>query len=73
MTTQKKSNEWFRMETAMLECSIAEGIKLDSLYLFESKVNKGTYYIVDKESYRNKDQRTKVWFKKTFIAFRRVK
>jgi hypothetical protein len=68
MTHVSKSDQEFIMQTAMLECSISEGIDFDSIFLLESRKNKGTWFIVDCATYADKSAKTKVWFKKTFGA-----
>lgn len=62
----KKTDMIFIMNTAALECSIAHKVELESLKILESKTKKNTYYLVDKTSYLDKSQKTKVYFKKEF-------
>ena len=62
----KKSDKIYIMQTALLECAIFHKIDVADLYFFESKKKKGTYYLVDKKSYLDKAQKTKVYLKKEF-------
>lgn len=55
------SDQKYCMETAMLECSIAEGISIDTLYYYLG--TSGNWYIVSREKDAN-GKPVKCYFKK---------
>jgi len=62
-TTQELSDQWFIMETAMLECAIQEKLDSSDISIYTTQV--GVYYIVSNKLYKN-NKPEKVWFKKDF-------
>ena len=60
-----QSDFWFLMETAVLEIAVLEKKSIADLKIVQSKVNKKTFYIIDKVL-KNENGKPKIWFKKTF-------
>ena len=63
-SSQELSDQWFIMETAMLECSIQEKLDLSDIRIYTSN-QVGVYYIVSQKKDKN-NKPEKVWFKKDF-------
>ena len=63
-TQQQLSDQWFVMETTMLECMIAEDLRSDDVKIFKSK-NEGVYYLISTAKKEN-GKPEKVYFKKDF-------
>ncbi len=69
-TQQELSDMWYVMETAKLECEMAEGLEPSEVQIYQQKyksgkIYEGVYYLVGKER-NEKGLPTKIYFRKDF-------